>query len=212
MVFEGIDGSGKSTLTRAVARAYGAAGDPEFPNVFPFVRELREPTYESRAGQRLREMLRGAEVAEPEAWLELFLEDRQHNVENNVLPAIREGALVLQDRYFYSTAAYQGRSGGPLTPSAILEVNRARGFPEPDLVVYLALPVDEALRRIALARANSESFETHADLARTAANYEAILPGSALRLDATLPAEHLTALVRAGISALLADASPLGNV
>ena len=208
VVFEGIDGSGKSTLTAATAgllgRARKGSGSPRFTSV----RTLREPTYESQAGKQLRDMLSRSVNADGESWLHLFLEDRKHNVEHNILPAVSGGALILQDRYYYSTAAYQGQEGGKLTPQAIIARNQACGFPEPDLVVFLELSVDEALRRIAVSRPNLESFENRAELVRISANYEAILPEGVLRLNALQQPEELAAAVSARIFSLEPGASP----
>ncbi len=199
VVFEGIDGSGKSTLLKRVGQDLGPGGSRAgIARRFGRPCLLREPTYESPAGLRLRQMLGRAEAADATFWLSLFLEDREHNVRTNVLPRLRSGRLVLQDRYYYSTAAYQGRASGP-TSTEIWESNLRRGFPTPDLVVYLTLPVEVALARIRASRGLAESFESHEELRRISENYELVIPPDALRLDTTAPLSHLVECVGARI-------------
>ncbi len=180
-VVEGIDGSGKSTLIEGLdvrLREFVQAGS------FTGCDRLREPT-DGTYGRRIREHLRNRDDLARKAWLELFLLDRAENVEANIQPALRDGRFILQDRYFYSTAAYQGFVNDSPTPADIVAVSLGRGFPEPDLVLYLDLAPELALERITGNRASTESFETHEQLQRIHANYASILPNVTVKLDAT---------------------------
>ena len=76
--------------------------------------------------------------------LELFILDRQEHVEQCLRPALQEGKIVLTDRYYFSTAAYQGAAG--LDPEKILA--RHNFAPEPDLVILLTQTPAESVARI----------------------------------------------------------------
>lgn len=72
--------------------------------------------------------------------LELFLLDRERDhVQKCINPALAAGHIILTDRYYFSTAAYQGAAGGDL--AAIF--NRNAFAPEPDLVLLLTISADE---------------------------------------------------------------------
>ena len=91
VVFEGIDGTGKSTQCREMERYLNKKGIP--------VVRFREPT-DGIWGQKIREILtvgRGDVTWEEE--LSWFIEDRRENVKNNILPALNLNKVVLLDRY-----------------------------------------------------------------------------------------------------------------
>ncbi len=189
-VFEGVDGSGKSTLIEPIARALRA--HPLVRARFTDVLTLREPT-DSPEGLAIRRRLKESSDASPGAWLEYFQTDRAGNVERNIRPGLAAGRLLLQDRYFYSTAAYQGSDDASKgSPEAIVRDSFARGFPRPDLLVYLNITPEDALGRIDRGRARRETFETLDRLRQVAARYERILPPETLRLDARDTPEALT--------------------
>ena len=199
-VFEGLDGSGKSTLLERVARELKT--NPQARERFRETRLLQEPT-NSPEGLAIRKRLKESSDADPARWLEYFLSDRAWNVEYNIAPAVTGGDLVLQDRYFYSTAAYQGVADGKrertgddasiMTPGDIVADSRARGFPPPDLLVYLDIPPEIALERIDRNRGAREVFERLDRLEAIARRYAAVLPENTLRLDARRDPEALTA-------------------
>ncbi|MCX8038710.1 MAG: dTMP kinase [Candidatus Sumerlaeia bacterium] len=162
IVFEGIDGSGKSTQMRRAAAALRSAGWP--------VVELVEPTH-GEYGCQIRALTRpGAQRASPEEELDLFVLDRQENVAQNIRPALKRGDVVLLDRYYFSTMAYQGARG--LDPEAIRARNEAFA-PRPDGVLYFDLPVEVALERIERRRlAPADLFERRDYLERVKAIYD----------------------------------------
>jgi dTMP kinase len=137
VVFEGLDGSGKTTQLERLARALEAAGHD--------VVRTREP-HDGPAGRRIRAMARSGRRPAPEEELAWFREQRRDHVREVVGPALAAGRVVLCDRYTLSTAAYQGARG--LDAEAILRDGEA-AFPQPDLVVLLEIPPEEALARIA---------------------------------------------------------------
>lgn len=173
VVFEGIDGSGKSTLTKAIWDDLGTQA-----------LLLREPTG-LHTGKLIREKLAAPNTMSQKDWIQLFSDDRALDVEQHLNPALAAGKIVLMDRYYYSTAAYQGQNPPDLSALQIVQSQQAL-FPRPDMLVYLEISPDAALSRLG-SRAGLEIFETKTQLERIAKNYESILPKEALRLDATKP-------------------------
>ncbi len=186
-VFEGLDGSGKTTLIRNVATRI--QGLEWFKEHFSGLELLKEPT-DLEKGLLIREMLRGGRVPGRLEWLELFLSDRADNVGVHIAPGLNLGKLLLQDRYYWSTAAYQGRLDATPTPMEIIAMNEKRGFPAPEILFYLELSPEQSMAR-ARARGAVETFETLDQLRKIHRNYESIVPPTAIRLDAELPTEEL---------------------
>lgn len=134
---EGIDGAGKSTQIVRLKEWFSRQG---FETV-----SLREPT-DGPYGQQIREVAKKKRhLFTPEQELELFIQDRIENCRDNIQPALDRKAIVLIDRYYYSTVAYQGALG--LDPQMIMEKNEAIAI-RPDAVFVLDLPVEAGLRRI----------------------------------------------------------------
>jgi dTMP kinase len=137
-VLEGIDGSGKTTVCDRVCSILLDKG-------YNIVR-LREPTNESKWGKEIRDRSYRGELT-PNEELELFLKDRDWHIQNRILPALNENKIVMMDRYFYATGAYQSASTGIPWPE-ILQRNREEiHAPEPDIVFILDVPVDVGLSR-----------------------------------------------------------------
>lgn len=158
MVFDGPDGSGKSTQFRRVVDLVEAAGVE--------VCEVREPGG-THIGEEIRKVLLDAQHEE-EAPIDLrcemllFMASRAQLIAQRVRPALERGELVLADRFISSTLAYQGAGGG-LPPEEIMSAGRV-ALQEcwPDLVVVF--DVDAATAR---ARMNpllrGQEFETDQD-------------------------------------------------
>ena len=132
---EGIDGCGKSTQSKFLVKKF------EENNEKTII--LKEPT-NGKYGKRLWEMLSGKRKATTEQILDLFVMDRKEHVKNKINPALNEGKIVLMDRYYYSTMAYQAAAG--------IDVNRIRKdnefAPKPDIVLIFDLPADLAMKRV----------------------------------------------------------------
>ncbi len=140
IVIEGIDGSGKSTQAARLARALVRHGRK--------VRRTREPG-DTPLGERIRGVLLDAKHREMTPLTEVFLymASRAQLLDQLVRPALRRGIDVVCDRYYYSTAAYQGAAGG-IGPRAVLDLaERFARFERPDLVAILDLPPAEARAR-----------------------------------------------------------------
>lgn len=132
---EGIDGCGKSTQSQLLM--------DEFEKNDEKTILLKEPT-NGKYGRKLWEMLSGKIEATTEEILELFVMDRKEHVDQKINPALNEGKIVLMDRYYYSTMAYQAAAG--------IDVKRIRKdnefAPKPDIVLIFDLPADLAMKRV----------------------------------------------------------------
>jgi dTMP kinase len=141
IVFEGIEGAGKSTQVRLLAQWLEAAARP--------VVTVREPGG-TPLGDEIRRLLLdpGTDIVPPAEAL-LFMASRGQLLERVVRPALDRGAVVLMDRFFLSTYAYQV-SGRGLPPADVEAANRlAVGPLRPDVTVLLRLPVEAGLARAA---------------------------------------------------------------
>lgn len=139
ITFEGVEGSGKTTQLKLLAKV---------------LKEYRIPHLVTRepGGSRLSTQLRRWILNKldynimPRAELLLFLADRAQHVGEVVEPALRQGKVVLCDRYSDSTLAYQG--GGRGFDMKLLKIlNDAASGLKPDLTLLFDLPVEAGLRR-----------------------------------------------------------------
>jgi dTMP kinase len=180
LVLEGIDGSGKSTQQEPVAEALRARGHD--------VVVTREPT-DGPWGRRIREMARSGERVAPEEELRWFSEDRREHVDTVISPALAAGRVVLSDRYWLSTVAYQGARG--LDWREILARSEAE-FPVPDLVLLFVIDPELGLERVrARGGAVEHAFERPAYLAKVAEIFAGIDRPYIARLDASPPPESV---------------------
>lgn len=182
IVFEGIDGSGKSTLTKNVHREMNNLGYSAWLG--------HEPT-DFETGIQIRKFLRHEVELNAEEQLNLFIEDRKLSVNRNILPQLEKGNHVILDRYYYSTAAYQGKN--IFSAERILQLNLDNNFPTPDLLFYLDIIPGQAMARVNL-RGKSESFEKLATLDKISKIYNHIIGNKAHRMDALLDPETLTTI------------------
>ncbi|MCW1885770.1 dTMP kinase [Luteolibacter flavescens] len=153
IVLEGIDGTGKSTQTKQLAEWLRAQGREVIAS--------REPT-DGPWGAKIRATAATGRLSAEEE-LEYFLKDRREHVETLIAPALAEGKVVILDRYYFSTMAYQGSRG--VDPAEIRRQNEAFA-PVPDLLFILDLDVETALTRIGSRGDTANEFEKHDSLAK----------------------------------------------
>jgi dTMP kinase len=153
IVLEGIDGTGKSTQARKLAEYFIAKGRT--------VALSREPT-DGPWGTLLRNSAETGRLS-PEEELDAFLKDRRQHVEELISPCLSKGNVVILDRYYFSTMAYQGARG--FDPRQIRKDNEAFA-PVPDLLLILDLDIDTALKRIGSRGDTANEFEQRANLER----------------------------------------------
>jgi dTMP kinase len=153
IVLEGIDGTGKSTQAKRLGEWFVSQG-----------REVvlsREPT-SGPWGAKLRESAATGRLS-PEDELQYFLNDRRQHVEELIAPSLAAGQVVILDRYYFSTMAYQGARG--FDPAEIRRRNEAFA-PVPDLLLVMDLDVDTSLERIGARGDVANEFEKRGNLER----------------------------------------------
>jgi dTMP kinase len=157
IAFEGIDGTGKSTQIQLLAKKLRAL---EYEVVM-----TKEPT-DGPVGQRIRKLYASRENVSQEEELQLFLADRRQHVTEVIAPALTAGKMVLTDRYYLSTAAYQGAAG--LDPNEIIKRNEIFA-PIPDIAFILDIPVSLGIKRIQTLRGEIlNAFEQESELQKVA--------------------------------------------
>jgi len=153
IVLEGIDGTGKSSHAKRLASYFSSLG-----------REVvlsREPT-DGPWGKKLRDSATTGRL-EPEEELEYFLRDRREHVDSLIQPALAQGKVVILDRYYFSTMAYQGARG--FDPAEIRRRNEEFA-PVPDWLFILDVEIDTALQRIGHRGDSANHFERRESLQR----------------------------------------------
>lgn len=191
IVFEGTDGTGKSTQLQLLSRYLQDKGYP--------VITTREPT-EGQYGQRIRELYVNRSKYSQDQELELFLADRREHVHDLLAPALEQGKVILCDRYFLSTAAYQGARG--FDPEEILTLNHFA--PDPDLALLFQVPLDTGIKRITSGRGDElNDFEQRESLDHVAAIFSSIKRPYIRRIDSTGSIEEVHRMVIEHVSPLL---------
>ena len=184
VVVEGIDGAGKSTVLRGLAARCAerallcvTSGEP-----------TRGPW-----GMKLRQSMTAGRLSLDEE-LDLFLKDRAEHVATLIRPALAAGKVVLLDRYYLSTAAYQGARGAD--PAEILAANE-KFAPQPDLVLLLDFDPAGGLERIRARGDAPNTFEEAEQLRAVRRIFLGLQRPFIRRVDASRPAEEVLADCRA---------------
>ena len=154
---QGIDGCGKSTQSKLLLEKLEGEGEK--------VIILKEPTKRPH-GQKLWDVLHGKRKATNEEILELFVLDRIQHVEEKIQPALDDGTVILMDRYYYSSMAYQVAGG-----IDVEEIREKHAFaPKPDIVLIFDLPVSIALERVK-GHSDADEFEKEEHLEKVRGAY-----------------------------------------
>ena len=151
IVFEGADGSGKSTQLKQLGKYLKGKGIPVYTTC--------EPT-DSPFGAVLRSCLTGRIETNEHTVAALFAADRLDHIFNSVngiLAKLGQGITVLCDRFYLSSLAY---NGGMVSPEWVQMLNEpAMEAARPDLTIFLDLSTEESFRRVAR-RGETERYET----------------------------------------------------
>lgn len=133
IVFEGSDGCGKSTQAKLLSVYLKRKGKK--------VLLTREPS-DHKYGRRIRILGRKKDASKisRQQWLELYTLDRKEHLKKDVLPGLKKGMIVISDRYYHSTCAYQLDKGR--------WQSYARQFLTPGITFIFDVPVSVALKRI----------------------------------------------------------------
>ena len=164
IAFEGIDGCGKSTQAKRLAKHLEAEGHR--------VHLTCEPTT-GPIGRMIRDIFSGKMPADQHTIAALFAADRMEHILNPVdglLKLLAEGYTVISDRYYFSSYAYHSVH---VPMDWVLELNaRAAHFLRPDLNVYIDISPEISMERIQRGRSSTELYETLENLTQTHAKYE----------------------------------------
>ncbi len=195
IVFEGTDGTGKSTQLKLL---YSALKSKNYPVI-----TTREPT-DGKYGREIRRLYKNRKRYSDEEELELFLADRKEHVDALLTPALNRGKIILCDRYFLSTAAYQGAIG--FNPETVLARNSFA--PNPDLALLFHAPVDVGLTRIISGRGEAPNdFEKAENLQKVAAIFATIDRPYIRRIDASGSIDSVYQLVMEHVMPLFSNSS-----
>jgi len=147
IAFEGIDGAGKSTQAELL---YQRLKEANFKVIIS-----KEPT-EGEWGQKIKRLLKqGRRDIQPQEELEWFLRDRYQHVAKVIIPNLKKKKIIILDRYYFSTMAYQGSLG--INPEEI-EKRNLEFAPEPDLLFLIELTPYLGIKRIKRKREKEVDF------------------------------------------------------
>jgi dTMP kinase len=179
IVFEGIDGSGKSTQAEILLKKLHEHG---YSAVY-----YREPS-DSKWGQEIKRKARFADSLTPQEELDLFQKDREENVKNNLKPSLERKDVIILDRYYFSTIAYQGAKG--IDPESIRNRNEAFAV-KPDLVFILDIGASQGLERIEDRGQKDMLFEREEYLAKVGQLFQSFEGDNIYHIDATQSVERI---------------------
>ena len=162
ITFEGIEGSGKSSLIAQLKKYFKSSKLEAFFSKEPGGTDL---------GKEIRKILLNPKYSfDPTSELLLLLADRAEHVQKIIRPNLQKNKLFFCDRYLDSTLAYQG-SGRNLDKKIIKEMFKALDFPIPDLTILLDVPVQiglsRARKRNKLDRFEKEDLNFHENVRRS---------------------------------------------
>ena len=198
--FEGGEGAGKSTQTRALESWLRSEGYA--------VRLTFEPG-DTEVGRRVRQIVLDpatGDLADRTETL-LYAADKAEHVDTVVLPALERGEVVITDRYVDSSLAYQG-AGRALDLAEVEQVQRwATRDLRPHLTVVLDLAPEHGLGRFAERdRIEGESVEFHERVRKAFVEMASADPDHYLVMDARRPVDDIATEVRRRVQPLLAQA------
>lgn len=195
IVFEGIDGMGKSSQLQLLADALRQRSLP--------VVTTREPT-DGPHGRVIREMLKSRARYRPEEELAAFIADRRQHVDDFLRPQLAAGNNILCDRYYLSTIAYQGARG-----LDIEKIITAHAFaPPPDLALLLDAPSGVGIARIHGRGDTPNDFERLDYLEKVRRLFATLSFPCIRRIDASQPMEIVHQEIVAATLPLFAEPRP----
>nr|VFJ93631.1 MAG: dTMP kinase [Candidatus Kentron sp. LFY] len=161
IVFDGIDGAGKTTQVNLLDRLLQDSGESTCSS--------KEPT-NSEWGQKVRMSAHHGRMPIKEE-LNAFIMDRHHHIDKIISPALRGGKIVILDRYYYSTICYQSARGVDIED---LHSVVTSNIIVPDVSFILDVDVDIAQNRIAKRGDYTNAFEDPDELRKVRVNYQRI--------------------------------------
>ena len=199
IVLDGLDGSGKGELIKELHN-YLFSKNKNYRLL-----TTREPT-NGKYGKEIRAILKEEKdpLKNAEKLLNLYVKDREHHLKTLIEPFLSEenSHIVLCDRYYYSTIAYQVAQGIELNKA--LDLNK--DFRKPTIAFILDVDPEIALERINKARPSTEKFEKldfMKKLRKNFLNLKTQLKDNIKIIDANKPLEEVFEQIKEEIEALL---------
>jgi dTMP kinase len=196
IAFEGGEGTGKSTQSKLLAQWLEREGETVLLSREPGGTEL---------GKDLRKILLGHETGDisPRAEALLYAADRAHHVYSVIRPALDRGEVVISDRYFDSSAAYQG-AGRVLNPTEVARISRwATESLYPTLTILIDLPAEIGLGRLqSRDRLEAESNDFHERVRQEYLQIAMMDPERYFVVDGTQSVEEINAQITARVAEL----------
>ena len=180
IVIEGIDGAGKTTQAEILLEKLKEKGLDTAC--------YREPS-ESKWGRDIKRKAALPDSISPEEELDLFLKDRRENIEKNLKPGLDEKKIIVLDRYYYSTIAYQGARG--IDPEMLRRINEEFAV-RPDLVFILDVDAQKGLKRIENRKNKDMLFEREEYLVKVRKIFLSIRGENIFLLDAQRPEDEIS--------------------
>ena len=180
IVIEGIDGAGKTTQAEILLEKLKEKG---FDTAC-----YREPSG-SKWGCEIKRKAALPDSISPEEELDLFLKDRRENVEKNLKPGLEEKKIIVLDRYYYSTIAYQGARG--IDPEMLRRINEDFAV-RPDLVFILDVDARKGLKRIENRKNKDMLFEREEYLVKVRKIFLSIRGENIFLVDAQRPEDEIS--------------------
>jgi dTMP kinase len=172
IVIEGLDGSGKTTQAKTLARKLRQSHDAVY---------TLEPS-NGRIGAFIRRRILYGDKRPPIAVEALlFAADRLEHVQNEILPKLSKGQMVISDRYIYSSLAYQGSEG--LSLDWIQTINQ--GVLKPDLAFFIDAEPEIVLKRLKRKKSIMENIETQQKVREVYLKY--VSKGELVRINGNKP-------------------------
>ena len=196
IAFEGGEGTGKSTQSKLLAQWLEKEGETVLLSREPGGTEL---------GKDLRKILLGHETGDisPRAEALLYAADRAHHVYSVIRPALDRGEVVISDRYFDSSAAYQG-AGRVLNPTEVARISRwATESLYPTLTILIDLPAEIGLGRLqSRDRLEAESNDFHERVRQEYLQIAMMDPERYFVVDGTQSVEEVNTQISARVAEL----------
>jgi dTMP kinase len=196
IAFEGGEGTGKSTQSKLLAQWLELEGETVLLSREPGGTEL---------GKDLRKILLGHETGDisPRAEALLYAADRAHHVYSVIRPALDRGEVVISDRYFDSSAAYQG-AGRVLNPSEVARISRwATESLYPTLTILIDVPAEVGLGRLqSRDRLEAEPTEFHERVRQEFLQIAMMDPERYFVVDGTQSVEEINTQITARVAEL----------
>jgi dTMP kinase len=191
IVIEGIDGAGKTTQARILLEKLRALGLDAVT--------FREPT-RGKWGREIKKLAKRSDSLSPEEELALFIKDREENVRKNLKPALSRKKIVVLDRYYFSTMAYQGAKG--IDPARIKRMNEKFAV-KPDLVFILDIEAGKGLARIHKRKRKDLLFEREEYLVKVRKIFKSFQGRKFIHIDASRKKREISEEIAARVLRLL---------